>query len=83
MIRLGDDKNVFMFFNVNNYCQGRNQLFNSGGGNFHEISFDDVIVLIHSWYNFFANGSLCNISENYNFSVLIEMQAERSGQSKK
>jgi len=27
-----------------------------GGGNFHEISFDDVIVLIQLWYNFFANG---------------------------
>jgi len=26
--------------------QGRNQLFISGGGNFHEISFDDVIVII-------------------------------------
>jgi len=27
-----------------------------GGVNFHEISFDDVIVLIHPWYNFFTNG---------------------------
>jgi len=27
-----------------------------GGGNFHEISFDDVIVLIQPWYNFSANG---------------------------
>jgi len=27
-----------------------------GGGNFHEISFDDVIVFIQPWYNFFANG---------------------------
>jgi len=26
-----------------------------GGGNFHEISFDDVIVLIRPWYNFFTN----------------------------
>jgi len=25
--------------------QGRNQIFVSGGGSFHEISFDDVIVL--------------------------------------
>jgi len=25
-----------------------------GGGNFHEISFDDVIVPIQPWYNFFA-----------------------------
>jgi len=25
-------------------------------GNFHELSFDDVIVLIQLWYNFFANG---------------------------
>jgi len=23
-----------------------------GGGNFHEISFDDVIVLIQPWHNF-------------------------------
>jgi len=26
-----------------------------GGGNFHEILFDDAIVLIQAWYNFFAN----------------------------
>jgi len=38
--------------------QGCNQLFISGGGNFHEISFDDVIVLIQPWYNFFANGHI-------------------------
>jgi len=25
-------------------------------GNFHEISFDDVIVLIQPWYNIFTNG---------------------------
>jgi len=29
-----------------------------GGGNFHEILIDDVIVLIQSWYNFFANGHI-------------------------
>jgi len=29
-----------------------------GGGNFHEISCDDVIVLIQPWYNFFANGHI-------------------------
>jgi len=28
------------------------------GGNFHKISFDDVIVLIQSWCNFFANGNI-------------------------
>jgi len=38
--------------------QGRNQLFISRGGNYHEISFDDVIVLIQPWYNLFANGHL-------------------------
>jgi len=38
--------------------QGRNQLFISGWGNFHEISFDEVIVLIQPWYNFFANGHI-------------------------
>ena len=30
-----------------------------GGGNFHEISFDDAIVFIQPWYNFFANGHTC------------------------
>ena len=34
---------------------GRNQL-QFGGGNFHELSFDDAIVLIQPWYNLFANG---------------------------
>jgi len=29
-----------------------------GGGNFHEISFDDVIVFIQPWCNFFANGHI-------------------------
>ena len=45
-----------------------------GGGNFHERSFDDVIVLIQAWNNFFANGQMCsfrNISENENLLVLI------------
>ena len=58
-----------------------------GEGNFHEISFDGVIVLILPRYNFFANGhrqcSFCNISENENFSVLKKMQTERSGERKK
>jgi len=36
-------------------CKKSNQLFISGGDNFHEISYDDVIVLIH---NFFANGHI-------------------------
>ena len=31
---------------------GRNQLFISGGGDFHEFSFDEVIVLIQPWFNF-------------------------------
>jgi len=30
--------------------------FGGSVGNFHEVSFDDVIVLIQPWYNFFANG---------------------------
>ena len=38
--------------------EGRNQLFISGGGNFHEISSDDVMVLIRPWHNFFANGHI-------------------------
>jgi len=29
-----------------------------GGGNIHEISFDDIIVLVQPWYNFFANGHI-------------------------
>jgi len=28
------------------------------GDNFHEILFDDVLVLIQPWYNFFANGHI-------------------------
>jgi len=36
--------------------QGRNRLFILGGGNFHEISFDDIILLIQPWHNSFANG---------------------------
>jgi len=35
--------------------QWRNQLYISRGGNFYELSFDDVIVLIQPWYNFFVN----------------------------
>jgi len=45
------------------------------GGNFLELSFDDVIVLMQSWYNFFANGhrqsSLRNIPKNEILLVLI------------
>jgi len=44
-------------------------------GSFHEFSFDDVIVFIQMWYNFFASGHrqsyLRNISENEHFLVLI------------
>jgi len=29
-----------------------------GGDNFHEISFDDVIMLIQPWCNFFAIGHI-------------------------
>jgi len=43
--------------------------------NFHELSFDDAIVLIQTWYNFFANGhrqsSLHNIPKNETLLVLI------------
>jgi len=38
--------------------QGRNQLFISGGAIFMKFHFDDVIVLIQPWYNFFANGHI-------------------------
>jgi len=52
------------------------------GGNFHEILFDDVFLLIQQWYNFFANGHRQsyhrNISENENFSVLIKTQTSVS-----
>jgi len=53
---------------------GRNQLFISGGGSFHQLSYNDVIVLIQPWYNSFANGhihSFRNISENESLLVLI------------
>jgi len=44
-----------------------------GDGNFHELSFGDV-VLIQPWYNFFANGhrqsSLRNIPKNDTLVVL-------------
>jgi len=47
------------------------------GGNFHEISFDDVIVLIQPWCNFFANVTdkvlFATFPKNQNFSVLINM----------
>jgi len=45
-----------------------------GGGNFHELSFDDVIVLIQTRYNFFANSHwyvLVATFENENLLVLI------------
>ena len=41
--------------NAHHLWQGRNQLF-IPGGNFHEFSFDDAIVIIQPWYNFFVNG---------------------------
>jgi len=28
------------------------------GGQFHEISFNEVIVIIQPWYNFFPNGHI-------------------------
>ena len=65
---------------------GAQPALHCGWGNFHEISFDDIIMLTQLWYNFFANGhrysSLRNISENENFSVFIKMQTESSGQNK-
>ena len=69
------------------YGLGAQPALHFGGGDFHQILFDDVIVFIQPWYNLFANGhrysSLRKISENQNFSVLIKMQTERSEQSKK
>jgi len=39
------------------YCKaGAQPALHFGWGDFHELSFDDVIVLIQPWYNFFANG---------------------------
>jgi len=37
---------------------GTQRALHFGGGNFHETSFDDVIVLIQPWYSFFANGHI-------------------------
>ena len=34
------------------FTAGAQPALHFGGGNFHEISFDDVIVLIQPWYNF-------------------------------
>jgi len=52
--------------------QARNQLFISGRGNFHEISFQDVIVLIQPWYNFLANGEL-RVTYNKKFNDFVQM----------
>jgi len=44
---------------INFYTTPRGQpALHFGGGKFHEISFDDVIVLIQPWYNFFADGHI-------------------------
>jgi len=42
--------------NINWYRSATSSSFRGGMGNFHKISFDNVIVLIQSWYNIFANG---------------------------
>jgi len=41
-------------------CQGPGATNSSFRGrvNYHELSFDGVIVLIQPWYNFFANGHI-------------------------
>jgi len=53
-------------------CEGSQP---GGKDNFHELSFDDVIVLIQPWYNIFSNGqkqsSLRNIPKNEILLVLI------------
>jgi len=38
--------------------EGAQPALHFGGDNFHEISFDDVIVFIQPWHNFFANGHI-------------------------
>jgi len=53
--------------------QGRNQLFISGGGNFHELIFDDIIVLIQPYYNFFANGH-----RYFLFATFLKMRTYQS-----
>ena len=50
----------FKIFLRSNVTQDRSGLrakppLHFGRGNFHEISFDDVIVLVQPWYNFFSN----------------------------
>jgi len=42
------------------------------GGNFHEISFDDVLVLIQPWYNFCANGHF--ITDKVLFATFPKMR---------
>jgi len=51
------DLSVFFYEYIISYSGAGTQpaLHFGGGGNFHEISFDDVILLIKPWYNFFAN----------------------------
>jgi len=52
-------KNVFATLKESFHTQqsrGATSFSFQGGGNFHGILFDDVIVHIQPWYNFFANG---------------------------
>jgi len=75
---------IFRFFR----CFGLRGATSSSfqGVNFHELSFDNVTVLIQTWCNSFANGHrqsfLRNISRNENYSLLINMQTEQSAQNK-
>jgi len=40
-----------------------------GGVNFHEISFDDVIVVIQPWYKFFAN-----VTDKFLFAIFPKIR---------
>ena len=50
-------------------CRGATSSSFRGGDNFHELSFDDVIVLFQPWYNVFANGHIYVI-----FATFLKMR---------
>ena len=59
-------KKICLMWQNTHYRSGAQPALHFEGGNFHEISFDDVIVLIQLWYNFFANGQPTSKSNRQN-----------------
>jgi len=57
--KLGGGRDKHLAPDLIGWQAGAQPALHFGGRNFHEISlFDDVIVLIQPWYNFFANGHI-------------------------